>query len=263
MKRSEDQVTKYLNSLKDYPQLPHEELMGLFEKLNAVKPEEQEVRSKIIESNLRLVVSIAKVYCKCNPTMPMMDLIQEGNIGLMKAIERFDHKKGFHFSTYATWWIRQAIGQHVFNRKNTIRIPAHAVNIQKKLAAATVEFMDETGREPTQAELMKRVKVTKTAFNAATHACRGTVSLSTPTHVDGDPLEDKIEDIRMESDPSALCMNAQLIEVVKKILSTLTDKEAAIIRLRFGLCESDNSEEYQISDEDYDKIVAGEGMTDD
>ena len=149
MKSVDDGALKsYLGALNRHPQLPHAEMMSLFQRLEGG---ESSAKNRLVEANLRLVVSIAKQYRGHN--IPLEDLVQEGNIGLMKSIERFDYRKGFRFSTYATWWIKQAIGQHVLKRKRMIRLPAHAAGVQRKLVSAAEEYRKEFGVEPSQEEL--------------------------------------------------------------------------------------------------------------
>ena len=163
--RERNIVSSYLQALQNFPQIEHTQLVELFKQYNAgcTRDAEGEViartkqaerlRQKITECNLRLVVSIAKTYK--NHNIPIEDLIQEGNIGLMKSVDRFKWEKGFRFSTYSTWWIKQAIGQHVLKRKRMIRLPAHAATVQRKMLQAAEEFREDNGTEPTAEELRK------------------------------------------------------------------------------------------------------------
>jgi RNA polymerase primary sigma factor len=153
LEKNNTAISNYLSSLQSYPQLDHEELIKLFQDYEKGGNVSEAARKKLTESNLRLVVYVAKKQKGHN--LPLEDLIQEGNLGLLKAIERFDWKKGFRFSTYATWWIKQAISQHILKRKKIIRLPAHAASVQKKLIQASIAFKEEMGCEPTPEELQK------------------------------------------------------------------------------------------------------------
>lgn len=255
-------IASYLNSLQRYPQLKHPEMIELFQKLEQKDVDAKKARTKLIECNLRLVVSIAKQYK--NHNLPIEDLIQEGNIGLMKAIERFDHKKGFRFSTYATWWIKQAIGQHLLKRKRMIRLPAHAATIQRKLIQASDDYKDLMGCTPTTEELMDIIGASETVVNATLHSGRGIISLQQPASLsgEGDTLEDKIEDDRKGANPFANVAEKQLLAITKRVLDSLSPKEAAILRLRFGLVEDCNDNPaYSLSREEENSIMQGKSLT--
>jgi len=268
-------VSSYLDALHRYPQLKHPELVELFKTFVAgrelndegeninMSPEAQKARKTLVECNLRLVVSIAKQYKGHN--IPIEDLIQEGNIGLMKAVERFKWEKGFHFSTYATWWIKQAIGQHVLKRKRIIRLPAHAATVQRKMMQAADHFRTEhNGTEPTAEELQDLVGASETVVKATMHSGRGVISLQQPlsSSGEGDTIEDRVEDERPGSDPFDNCAEKELLEIVKDVLIELSPKEAAILRLRFGLVEdAGNSSEFPITQDEVDAIMSGKGLT--
>lgn len=267
-------VSEYLTALQRFPQLKHPEVVELFKAYNAGvvrdaeeevvsrSPEALKIRKKLTECNLRLVVSIAKQYKGHN--IPIEDLIQEGNIGLMKAVDRFKHEKGFRFSTYATWWIKQAIGQHVLKRKRIIRLPAHAATVQRKMLQAREEFVEAQGHEPTDDELMELVGASETVVRATMHSGRGTISLQQPlsSSGDGDTIEDKVEDDRPGSDPFENVAEKQLLEITQEVLSCLSAKEAAILRLRFGLVEdSTDSTQYPITEEEARAVMEGKGLT--
>ena len=266
-------VSSYLDALHAFPQLKHPEVVELFQAYRAgrktigedkyeLTPAAKRIRSKLIECTLRLVVSITKQYKGHN--IPIEDLIQEGNIGLMKAIERFDWERGFRFSTYATWWIKQAIGQHVLKRKRMIRLPAHAATVQRKLLQAREEFRSAHGCEATDDEIMELIGASETVVKATLHSGRGMISLQQPisSSGEGDTIEDKVEDDRPGSDPFENVAEKQLLEITKRVLCELSPKEAAILRLRFGLVESSaNSAAYPITEEEMDAVMQGKGLT--
>jgi RNA polymerase primary sigma factor len=269
-------IDTYLTSLQKIPQLKHAELVSLFEKYVAGRkqieddvyertPEADRIRKKLIESNLRLVVSIAKQYKVGN--ISLEDLIQEGNIGLMKAIERFDHEKGFRFSTYATWWIKQSIGQFLLKNKRMIRLPAHAATIQRKLIQATEEFKEQTGTIPTNEELTEILGASEVVVNATIHSNKNIVSLNDTCGrsdgSDGNTYENRIVDDRPGVDPFDNVLEKQLIDVVSEVLSTLSPKESAVLRLRFGLVDDCiDQESYPITVNELEALKSGEGMQD-
>ena len=254
-------IAAYLTQLQRYPQLKHPEVVELFQAYEAGGDTAPKARKKLIECNLRLVVSIAKQYKGHN--IPIEDLIQEGNIGLMKSIERFDWKRGFRFSTYATWWVKQAIGQHVLKRKRMIRLPAHAATVQRKLLQAAEEYRESMGCEPTTEELMEIIGASETVVKATMHSGRGTISLQQPLSSagDGDTIEDKVEDDRPGADPFENVLMKQNLERVRQVLLGLVPKEAAILRLRFGLTEDVDSDAYPITEEEIQSVMHGKGLT--
>lgn len=253
-----DTIGSYLNELKTKPLLKHPEMMNLFEVCEKGGREAEKARKKLIESNLRLVISIAKKQKGHN--LPLEDLIQEGNLGLLKAIEKFDYKKGFKFSTYATWWIKQAINQHVLKRKRMIRLPAHAVGVQKKLLQAAEEFRDLNGSEPSNTDLLGMLDVSETVIKATMAASHSVISLNHPLGNDAETsstIEEKIEDTNEHNDPFYNVSSKELIHIVKRVLSSLTEKEAIILKLRFGLFDTQDEDRTQyLLTEDQTKALA-------
>lgn len=254
-------INAYLNSLQRFPQLKHPEVVELFQKLPVGGKDADKAKKKLIECNLRLVVSIAKKFK--NHNIPIEDLIQEGNIGLMKAVDKFKWEKGFRFSTYATWWVKQAIGQLVLKRKRMIRLPAHAVTVQRKMLQAAEEFRENVGQEPTMEELTEITGASKAVVKATMHSGRATISLQQPTSSgDGDTIEDKLEDDSAGCNPFENVAKRQLLNIARKVLDELTPKEAAILRLRFGLVEDPtDSESFPITEAEVRAVMQGKGMT--
>lgn len=264
-------VASYLRDISRYPLLKHEESVALFQKyeegrkLNAegevvdLSPDSIKIKKKIIESNLRLVISIAKTYNKHNSGMQFEDLIQEGNLGLIKSIDKFDWKKGYRFSTYASWWVKQAIGQHVQKRKRTIRMPAHALGVQKKLIAATEEYRKLLDSEPSIEELAELTGASEKVVRATLESCRRMSSLHDPISASGDDkttVGDTIPDETPMGDPFGAVMKKELVDIMRGVLSQLTPKEAAILRLRFGLIEDPtNHVGYPITEKEIEGIV--------
>lgn len=257
---SETSISKYLSSLQSYPQLSHEQLIDLFQRYEKGGKDSLIARKKLTESNLRLVVYVAKKQKGHN--IPLEDLIQEGNLGLLKAIERFDWKKGFRFSTYATWWIKQAISQYILKRKKIIRLPAHAVSAQKKMIEAVESYKGMMGCDPSSEELSSIIEVSEAVIKATLQSGKNVISI----HQCDDPengmsLEDKLEDENVENDPFEKLAKKEMMAVVKKVMNDLSPKESAIIRLRFGLFDDVDASSYVVDDVVAAEIAAGHGLT--
>lgn len=253
-------VASYLNSLQLYPQLKHDEVVQLFQDYEKGGKESAKARKKLTESNLRLVVYIAKKQKGHN--IPLEDLIQEGNLGLLKAIDRFDWKKGFRFSTYATWWIKQAISQYVLKRKKIIRLPAHAASAQKKLIQASDTFKELKGYGPSSEELSEMIDVSETVVKATMQSGKNIISLHQPIGDDGTTtLEDKLEDMNSSHDPFECLSKKEMIGIVQRVMAELSTKEAAILRLRFGLHDDISADDYAASEEERQQIALGHGLT--
>ena len=226
----EDPVRMYLKEIGKVPLLSSEQEITY---AREIEEGNQKSRKKLAEANLRLVVSIAKRYV--GRGMLFLDLIQEGNLGLIKAVEKFDYRKGYKFSTYATWWIRQAITRAIADQARTIRIPVHMVETINKLIRVSRQLLQELGREPLPEEIAKEMGMTEERVREILKISQEPVSLETPIGEEEDShLGDFIQDdnVPVPADAAAFTLlKEQLVEV----LSTLTDREQKVLRLRFGL----------------------------
>lgn len=227
---TEDPVRMYLKEIGNVPLLSTDEEVELAKR---VEEGDENAKKALTEANLRLVVSIAKKYV--GRGMPFLDLIQEGNMGLMKAVDKFDYTKGYKFSTYATWWIRQAITRGIADTGRTIRVPVHMVETINKTLRMTRTLLQELGREPTPEEVAERLGVPVTRVREVLKISRDPVSLDTPIGEEDDShLGDFIEDDSALS-PSDSAAFSMLREELGTALESLTDRERQVVRLRFGL----------------------------
>ncbi len=226
----EDPVRMYLKEIGKVPLLSAEEEIELAKKMETG---DEDAKKRLAEANLRLVVSIAKRYV--GRGMLFLDLIQEGNLGLIKAVEKFDYRKGYKFSTYATWWIRQAITRAIADQARTIRIPVHMVETINKLIRVSRQLLQELGREPTPEEIAEEMSMPVDRVREILKISQEPVSLETPIGEEEDShLGDFIQDdnVPVPADAAAFTLlKEQLVEV----LGTLTDREQKVLRLRFGL----------------------------
>ena len=225
-----DPVRMYLKEIGRVDLLSAAEEIDLAVRIEAG---EEEAKRRLAEANLRLVVSIAKRYV--GRGMLFLDLIQEGNMGLIKAVEKFDHEKGFKFSTYATWWIRQAITRAIADQARTIRVPVHMVETINKLIRIQRQLLQDLGREPTPEEIGEEMEITPDKVREILKIAQEPVSLETPIGEEDDShLGDFIEDQEAIS-PSDHAAYELLKEQLEDVLDTLTDREENVLRLRFGL----------------------------
>ena len=226
----DDPVRMYLKDIGKIPLLTPEREKYLAEQITLGS---KSAKDELIEANLRLVVSIAKRHV--GKGMYFLDLIQEGNLGLIKAVEKFDYSKGYKFSTYATWWIRQAITRAIADQARTIRIPVHMVETIHKVSRTARQLLQEFGREPTTDEIAERLNITSEKVREIMKIAQDPVSLETPIGEEEDShLGDFVEDNESPA-PSDSASYSLLREQLCNILHTLTDREEAVIKLRFGL----------------------------
>ncbi len=231
-----DEIIRHQKRLKNVEKISHlsiHQIKEINRKMSIGKAKARRAKKEMIEANLRLVISIAKKYT--NRGLQFLDLIQEGNIGLMKAVDKFEYRRGYKFSTYATWWIRQAITRSIADQARTIRIPVHMIETINKLNRISRQMLQELGREPQPEELAERMELSEDKVRKVLKISKEPISMATPIGDDEDSnLGDFIEDTNVLL-PADTATNAGLSESTREILSSLTPREAKVLRMRFGI----------------------------
>ncbi|MCZ6486717.1 MAG: RNA polymerase sigma factor RpoD [Gammaproteobacteria bacterium] len=231
-----EEVIRHQKRLKNVEKISHlsiHQIKEINRKMSIGKAKARRAKKEMIEANLRLVISIAKKYT--NRGLQFLDLIQEGNIGLMKAVDKFEYRRGYKFSTYATWWIRQAITRSIADQARTIRIPVHMIETINKLNRISRQMLQELGREPQPEELAERMELSEDKVRKVLKISKEPISMATPIGDDEDSnLGDFIEDTNVLL-PADTATNAGLSESTREILSSLTPREAKVLRMRFGI----------------------------
>ncbi len=226
----DDTVRMYLREIGRFPLLTGEEEVVLAKR---IKAGERAAKHKLVNSNLRLVVSIAKKYT--GRGMLFLDLVQEGNLGLIRAVEKFDHRKGYKFSTYATWWIRQAITRAIADQARTIRIPVHMVETINRLRKTSRQLLQQLGRKPTEGEIARRSKISVEKVREIIKISQVPLSLEMPVgDEESSRLGDFVEDAGVVA-PDEIVMHGLLREDLEEVMKSLLDRERTVLKMRFGL----------------------------
>src|SRR4029079_15586749 len=235
LKRNLRDAERRLADLEECWHVPALELERSLGAISSGEDEANRAKRELIEANLRLVVSIAKKYT--NRGLQFLDLIQEGNIGLMKAVDKFEWRRGYKFSTYATWWIRQAITRPIADQPRTIRIPVHMIETINKLVRTSRQLVEELGREPIPEEIAEKMDMPVDKVRKVLKIAKEPISLETPVGEEEDShLGDFIEDKKVIN-PAEAIVNLNLAEQTRRVLSTLTPREEKVLRMRFGIGE--------------------------
>jgi RNA polymerase primary sigma factor len=245
---SDDSVYLYLREIGKIPTLsPNDEIL-ITREIRKGGIEGEKAKRKLVQSNLRLVVSVAKRYSSNN--IQLLDLIQEGNLGLMRAADKFDAAKGYKFSTFATWWIRQAISRSIADKSRTIRIPVHMIENSSKLRKVIAEITQQLGRTPTDEEIMMVMDISREKLHEIQNLHMKTISISSKVgnNEDGATIADFIETESMTDSPDQYTTAKLLKQELKNIINDLSKDEQAVLILRYGLIENENQKMYSIEE---------------
>jgi RNA polymerase primary sigma factor len=233
--RNQEDILRKLRRLSLEAGMSYDDIEKVYQIIIKGEAKADKAKAQLVEANLRLVVSIAKKYT--NRGLQFLDLIQEGNIGLMKAVDKFEYRRGYKFSTYATWWIRQAITRAIADQARTIRIPVHMIETINKMVRTSRQLIQELGREPTPEEIAERMEMPVDKIKKVQKISKEPISLETPIGEEEDSsLGDFIEDKKIIS-PQDAVINITLSEITRSVLATLTPREEKVLRMRFGIGE--------------------------